>query len=443
MRVQLTNLGPDGDAPAPPPYINTLPDSVENPSAPSTAGEDSSLAIRSKPSFDESKKTRNSDANLLFPDSITEYCTSRPFERGALLQQQGIDLPPFSHGVYLGTTISDSTLDFPEPLETLLNRDVTFKDWDAFRDHLSLAADDSGHVSGGSLDRRTRYDAVIQYWNQHFFGPRRIAIDLLSKPAFAVEDASLGAPGKTKPRSPSVSSTSTTLSMASSDSSSTASISSKDLQSCDPTKLREGVDSFRDNLPHEPNIVKAVHDLRAQLRKAAVSLPPEQRRALRKEFKHDNRELKREIRHIVHEARSERKAQRKAARKASWSEKRETRKARKQSRSAQHIDGQGSLGQPDLPGGSSGSQGTQNTEPGPFGPSGPQTQRSNTGQPSLISDGIAQTIGQWVRVGEDACRLAERHLNDVARRIDVACQEASQGIEHGWKTGYEHRGSKP
>ena len=438
MRVQLTNLEPNGDAPAPPPYVTTQPDSVENSSAPSTAGEKPSLAIRSRSSSDELKQTQDSDTYPLFPDSITEYCTSRPFERGSLLQQQGINLPPFSHGVHLGASISEKTLEFPEPLETFLNRDVTFKDWDTFRNHLSLAADHPGLVRGDNLDQRARYDAVIQYWNQHFFGPRQIQIDSLQKPASAVEDAGLVASGKTKPRASSVSSTSTTLSLASSDSSSTASVSSKDLQSGDLSKLREDVDSFRDNLPHEPNIVKAVQDLRAQLRRAATTLPPENRRALKKEFKNEHRELKREIRHLVHEARGERKAQRKAARKASWSEKRELRKACRQSRSAQHNDGQGSLGQTDLPGGSSGSQGAQKAE---SGPAGPQAQQANAGQPSLLSDGIAQTIGQWVGVGEDACRLAERHLNDVARRIDVACQEASQGIEHGWKTGYEQRGN--
>lgn len=57
--------------------------------------------------------------------------------------------------------------------------------------------------------------------------------------------------------------------------------------------------------------------------------------------------------------------------------------------------------------------------------------QASRGQSTGYVGGAAQSLGQWVRAAEDACRLAERHANDIARRLDGVIKDGERGLERG------------
>ena len=463
MRVPVI---PDSPEPPPPPYTPE-PSDLASSVSPSVAGEPVSLPVRTIASG-ATEDASTAASQVLDSSSATssaEYAATRPFTRGETLRNEGIILNFLTHPIVCLSSTRAEEFNFPEPVETFFNRDVTYKDWNTLKSHLfphhleALGGEKPTSTVTLTQGRQDQVEAVLAEWNKGFFGPRRIALKAVFEPAQKNLDGSLredAMPVTTRRhhRSASVSSVASVASTTSS----ISSISSKDFESIPPVTVQQLLASFRSDPTNKAHLRAAVTDLRSKFRAQANTVPPKDRKNFRKAYKKEHKELKKELRSIIKDVWKENHAERKAFRKDSKAERKEAWKARKQdrgdrrSRRCPHAraERQAEYGQArarsfDCPGAypeeptlvqnapvqAAAEPTPGSTRAGFMGnrpvPGMLPPRRSQT---SYVG-GATQGLGQWVKAAEDACKLAERHLEGVTRRLDGALEEGERKLERG------------
>ena len=455
MRVPIT---PEGLVSPPPPYTPSASD-ITPTSPPFVAGEPLELPIRTiapETAEDDAKAGSIVSSQVLSSSNVTSaiyYFTNRPFQRGEVLQNEGVVLHHLTKTIHLGPSMVMGDICFPDPAETFFNRDITYKDWNVFQSHLfPIKTSNDNATDSSTLSQQPRMEAVIAEWNKGFFNPRRIDFNLSAAPP---------SPSNSKPvnqdtladchhrRSASMSSASSITSSNVTDSS----ILSADIESVPPSEARDLLTSFRETLSRTSQLRSAFKDFRANFQAQANSLTPEERKALRKCYKKEHRELKNEIRNIVKDAVKETKSERKTLRKAAQAERKEARKARKQNYHKRvqekggnrhgpnsRVERQPSNGQ-----GRSQNFGSNSDEMHVQAGNLPRSQTMPGQFPSFEGNvptwgatrsasyvgGTAQSLGSWVKAAEDACKLAEQHLDAFTKRIDGALEEGERRLERG------------
>lgn len=293
------------------------------------------------------------------------------------LQQSGTDLRLIEHNIAIGSETTKEDIQFPLPIETYIDRDVTSLDWSTYVNDLFPAQDepvnekprrekDSRPRSFGDEDtseRRMQIQAVVLEWNENFFNPRQIHINVdltgrrsssssrstvraTSTIGVSPSQTSLGGdfvPPKSayspityqssqhRRRSHSVSSTS---SSSSSSSSSVDSIKSKDLEGADINGLRSALLAFRLDTATKDHLRASVRQLRDEFRSQRRNLSFRERKESKKEAKDQLKDVKKEIKAAIKEIKATRKADRKV-RKAERKARRECK--RTESRGQHHA----------------------------------------------------------------------------------------------------------
>ncbi|KAK4695596.1 hypothetical protein P7C71_g2186, partial [Lecanoromycetidae sp. Uapishka_2] len=248
-------------------------------------------------------------------------------------------------------TVRDDLL-FPLPMETYFARDVTSMDWSTFVNYLfpvtieasaekpQWERDIKSHPFGeeDTPERRKQIHAVVAEWNENFFSPRLIHINLEFRNSLSPSStrsvpypvAPVQNGYKSHPNRRSQSFSSTSSSSSSSSDSSIDSIKSKDLEGGDISQLRSALLAFRLDPNLSANLRLAVRQLRDEFRSQrsqSRNLPPKERKELKKEFKDQGKEIKKEVKAVVKEIKSTRKADRKLRKAEKKSRRREGKRA--------------------------------------------------------------------------------------------------------------------
>lgn len=287
-----------------------------------------------------------------FSSAATYFDNRRPH-----LQDSGTGLNLVEHNIIIGSETTKEDVHYPVPVETYIDRDVTSLDWSTYVNNLFPAQDepvnekprrekDSRPSSFGNEDtpeRRDQIQAVVTEWNEKFFNPRQIHInvDFTTRRSFSSSRSTVRAtstigvspsqtslagdfvPSKSiKPqitshhskhsrRSRSVSSVSSSSSYCSSSSSSVDSIKSKDLEGADINGIRSALLAFQLDTSTKHHLRASVRQLRDEFRSQRRDLSFRERKEVKKESKDQRKEVKKEIKAVIKEIKATRKADRK------------------------------------------------------------------------------------------------------------------------------------
>ena len=288
------------------------------------------------------------------------------------LHRAGVHLNLVEHTVTLNSETTRNDLAFPLPIETYIARDVTSLDWATFVNFVFPMHDEvcdgkfrqgedsqrHSFIRADTPARRDRILAVIAEWNENFFNPRQIHInvDFASLPPLPLSQSTTISPeaqsphvrsrpfetaqptmrrgpqaqwsGNLPPSQPIQRSLSTSSS-GSSSSSSVDSIKSRDLEGADLSQIRNALLSFRLDETKKDHLRASVRQLRDEFRSQRRDLSGKESRELKKEYRNQRKEIKKEIKAAVKEVKATRKADRKV-RKAERKTKREGKKAKSQ-----------------------------------------------------------------------------------------------------------------
>ena len=295
------------------------------------------------------------------------------------LRNSGTGLKLIEHNIIIGSETTKEDFYFPVPIETYIDRDVTSLDWSTYVNDLFPARDepenekprrekDSRPRSFGDEDtseRRKQIQAVVTEWNDKFFNPRQIHINLdfirrrsssssrstvRATSTIGVSPSQTSLAGDFVPpksahspitsqrsqhrRSHSVSSISSSSSSNSSSSSSVVSIKSKDLEGADINGIRSALLAFRLDTSTKQHFRASVRQLRDEFRSQRRDLSFRERKEVKKETKDQRKDVKKEIKAVIKEIKATRKADRKL-RKAERKSRREIKRA--ESRGQRHA----------------------------------------------------------------------------------------------------------
>ena len=296
------------------------------------------------------------------------------------LQHSGTGLNLIEHNIIIGSETTKDDVHFPVPVETYIDRDITSLDWSTYVNNLFPAQEepvsekprrekDSRPSSFGDEDTpecRSQIQAVVTEWNDKFFNPRQIHINVDFTPrrsssssrstvratstiGVSPSQTSLGGdfvPPKSADskipshhsqrsrRSHSVSSVSSSFSSSSSSSSSVDSIKSKDLDGADINGIRSALLAFRLDTSTKDHLRASVRQLRDEFRSQRRDLSFRERKEVKKELKEQRKDVKKEIKAVIKEIKATRKADRKL-RKAERKSRRECKRA--ESRGQHHA----------------------------------------------------------------------------------------------------------
>ena len=264
------------------------------------------------------------------------------------LHRAGVYLSLVEHTITLNGETTRNDPAFPLPIETYIARDVTSLDWATFVNFLfpphdevcSEKARQEKHSQRHSSVRadtpacRDRIIAVVAEWNENFFDPRRIHInvDFSPLPPFpssqstAIPSAAQSPHVRSRPlqsaqptiyRDPPAQRSGNlpppqpiqrSLSTSSSSSSSMDSIKSKDLEGADLGQIRTALLSFRLDETKKDHLHASVRHLRDEFRSQRRDLSGKDSRELKKEYRNQRKEIKKEIKAVVKEVKATRKA---------------------------------------------------------------------------------------------------------------------------------------
>lgn len=248
------------------------------------------------------------------------------------------------------TFFPDTTRDdifFPHPIETYIGRDLTNLDWSTFVNCLFPVLDRSANekvgnekgvhprafMEGNTPERRQRIRDVVAQWNEGFFSPRliHINVEFAPNPSRSVRASTASNTDTPIPfnengysrtalyhhhRSQSYSSSSS-----SSSSSSVYSIKSRDLEGADINSLRSAFRAFRLDPTKKDHLRQSVRQLCDEFRsQRRHHHDHHERKELKKEYKDQRKEVKKEVKAVVKEIKAVRKADRKLrkAERKSW-----------------------------------------------------------------------------------------------------------------------------
>lgn len=288
---------------------------------------------------------------------------------GPDLYRAGAYLSLVEHTITLNSETTRNDLAFPLPIETYIARDVTSLDWATFinfvfpmhdevcNEKLRQGRDSQRYsfVRADTPGRRDRILAVIAEWNENFFKPRQIHmnVDFTSLPpsqsshSTAILPAAQSPHVRSRPLEPAqptmrrdphaqwsgnlppsqpIQRSPSTSSSSSSSSSSVDSIKSRDLEGADLSQIRTALLSFRLDGTKKDHLRASVRQLRDEFRSQRRDLSGKESRELKKEYRNQRKEIKKEIKTAVKEVKATRKADRKV-RKAERKTKREGKKA--------------------------------------------------------------------------------------------------------------------
>ncbi|MCJ1454959.1 hypothetical protein MMC28_005312 [Mycoblastus sanguinarius] len=321
----------------PPPYTPHDPfhTAAGAPASPNHAGQGNQLNLRGgymRPSLPSERPSEESNLS-----SAATYFDERPFTGGPALQNAGVNLNLIEHNVTLNPETTRDDLNFPRPAETYLVRDVTVDDWSTFVNYLFPAPNtqtSNGKVKPGkdvkrhlsheedTPERRQRIESIIAEWNENFFSPRFIHINVDFSPlpsqysrstpyAFTPQHLPTNPSQHPRPINRSESISSTSSSSSSSSSSSVDSITSKDLEGADIGQIRSALLTFKLDITKKEHLRQSVRQLRDEFRSQRRDLSWKERKDLKKEYKEQRKEVKKEVKAVVKEIRATRKADRK------------------------------------------------------------------------------------------------------------------------------------
>ncbi len=278
----------------------------------------------------------------------------------APLQNAGMYQSLIEHRIPFKSDTIRNDIEFPRPVETYVNRDVSTSDWSTFVYDLGFGEKSADHseetrrlADPTRPERRRKIQATIAEWNEIFFGPRliRVIADFESRnnlhemgSSSATRDASsyrepltlrlsqsrqishshLGAdpyfPSTQPEQEDTISkrlrrrSSSTSSSSSSSSESSVGSISSKDIEGVDMNQVGPRLNAFRQGPANKKDLRSWVRQFKSDLRSQRHDLSLEDRKNLKKNYKEQKKQLKKEVKSIVKVAKADRKADKKARR---------------------------------------------------------------------------------------------------------------------------------
>lgn len=348
---------PEMDDLPPPPYAEVADDSNILASQPVYASLRGGYMRPSLPS--EVPSDDNNPSSAYFED-----------RDGPNLHRTGVYPNLVEHTITLNSETTRNDLAFPLPIETYVARDVTSLDWATFVNFVSPMHDEvcneklrhgrdsqrHSFVRADTPARRDRILAVIAEWNENFFNPRQIHInvDFTSLPPVQSSQSTAMLPAaqspyvRSRPLEPAQSTTRrdphaqwsgnlppsqpiqrslSTSSSSSSSFSSVDSIKSRDLEGADLSQIRTALLSFRLDGTKKDHLRASVRQLRDEFRSQRRDLSGKESRELKKEYRNQQKVIKEEIKAAVKEVRATRKADRQI-RKAERKTKREGKKAK-------------------------------------------------------------------------------------------------------------------
>ncbi|KAL2051526.1 hypothetical protein ABVK25_008188 [Lepraria finkii] len=279
MRI---NHLPDMDDLPPPPYTPHDP-SVGEGEVPALSQDGTNLPFQPTLRGGYTRPALPSESN--FSSAATYFEDRQPH-----LQNAGIHLNLIEHNITITPETTRDDLLFPLPIETYIARDVTSLDWSTFVNYLfpipnepsnekpRIEKDVKPHsfADEDTPERRSCIEAVIAEWNENFFSPRLIHVNVdfarpssSSSRSTARPTSTLGitpsetslnhdfSPAETRYTLPpkndfstqslhrSLSHSSTSSSSSSSSASSIDSIKSRDLEGADINQIRSALVAFR------------------------------------------------------------------------------------------------------------------------------------------------------------------------------------------------------
>ena len=428
---------PEIAEPPPPPYTPSA-STILTPPPSEVAEPASALRTPSETSVDDAGVTNPAD-----------YFGTRPFTRGETLQNEGVILGFLTRPLTFLPSTTREALPFPEPIETFFNRDVTFKDWDLFKDHLlpqratSFASEKATFVLTPAQQEHVR--SILAEWNKGFFRPRRISIEAVfeagpSAPEALDSISDPAAPRRTpRPRagrSASVSSSASTTSnlSVSSTASSISSVPPSEIESIPPSTIQDWLQTLHATPSSRDNPRLALQTFRSQARAAAAAAaasPPAANEPAtkdsptplqhRKSLRQDHRDLKREIRALVRAARHQQREERRSLRRIQREDRRATRRSHKTTNPAASSRRNQSFQPPPPP---LSSRTTTTASSSSSGQSCRQQRRTPTG----LWGSAVDTMNGWAKACEEACDLGEKHAVEVAKRIDGMIEEGERRL---------------
>ncbi len=335
MRVAVV---PDMDDPPPPPYTSqdtsVARSSQDSPNAATQPIQTSLRGGYIRPSL-SSEEPSISSAAVYFA------------ERPPFLHNPGPHLNLVEHDITFTSETTRDDILYPLPIETYIARDVTIPDWSTFVNYLFPTTIETSaskpkwerdvksphFAEEDTPERREQIQAVVAEWNENFFSPRLIHINVRFAPALSPL-TSRSVPYPTAPiqkgynpqpmrRSHSFSSTSTS---SSSSSGSVDSIKSKDLEGAEISQLRSALLAFRLDPNKSTNLRLSVRQLRDEFRSQRCNTSSKDRKDLKKGSKDQRKEIKREVKAVVKEIKDTQKTDRKL-RKAEKKSRREGKRA--------------------------------------------------------------------------------------------------------------------
>ena len=340
MRI---NHPPDMDDIPPPPYTPHNP-SIGNGEVPVLSQDAGSLPYQPTLRGGYTRPSLPSESHI--SSAATYFEDRQPY-----LHNAGIHLNLIEHNITITPETTRKDLIFPLPIETYIARDVTSLDWSTFVNYLfplptqptsekpRREKDHKPHsfAEEDTPERRSHIEAVVTDWNESFFSPRLIHVNIefarpssSSSRSTARPTSTLGiTPSETsldrdfsqpetrytlppkndfstqrRHRSHSQSSTSSSSSSSSS-ASSIDSIRSKDLEGADINTIRSALLAFRLDTANKNHLRGAIHNLRNEF----ISF--RDRSDLKNKSKEQRKEVKKEVKAVIKEVKAARKADRK------------------------------------------------------------------------------------------------------------------------------------
>jgi len=278
----------------------------------------------------------------------------------APFQNAGVDPSLIEHRIPFKSDTIRNDIEFPRPVETYVNRDVSKSDWSTFVYDLGFGEKSAGNSEETNRlahptrpERRQKIKATIAEWNEIFFGPRLIRViadfesrnsqhelgassairgvspyreplTLRSSQSRQIPHAHLGAtpyfPSTQPEQEDAISkplrrrSSSTSSSSSSSSDSSVGSISSKDIEGVDMSQVVPSLNAFRQGPANKTDLRSWVRQFKSDLRSQRHDLSFKDRKDLKKNYKEQKKQVKKEIKSIVKAAKADRKADKKARR---------------------------------------------------------------------------------------------------------------------------------
>ncbi|KAL2041080.1 hypothetical protein N7G274_006024 [Stereocaulon virgatum] len=363
LPVMRINHPPDMEGLPPPPYTSHNP-SIGNGEVPVLSQSAASPPYQPTLRGGYTRPSLPSESHI---SSAATYFEDRH------VHDAGIHLHLIEHNITITSETTREDLIFPLPIETYIARGVTSLDWSTFVNYLfplptqpasekpRREKDHKPHsfAEEDTPQRRSHIEAVVADWNESFFGPRLIHVNIefarrsssssrsTARPTstlgitpsetslnrdFSQPETRYTLPPKndfsTQPlhRSHSYSSTcSSSSSSSSSSASSIDSIKSKDFEGADINTVRSALLAFRLDTANKHHLRGAIHNLRNEF----ISF--RDRSDLRNKSKEQRKEVKKEVKAVIKEVKAARKADRKL-RKAERKSRRDGKRAEHRSR---------------------------------------------------------------------------------------------------------------